>query len=179
MPRKGVRQLYIKTIIIFTIAVRHACTCMQNPALSCEWSFMPPLGVAAKLVNAGTERKLSFSPLYAAPEIFEALEAGAKTVTADGATDIWALGVMALELLAKTSAFPADCGWDDLKAMLLGKAPMPWEEGGAKRGAMKELRGLQKTVEKCLERNPRDRPTATELFSAWTRMFDRGSTQTA
>jgi serine/threonine protein kinase len=128
---------------------------------------------------AGTERKLSFSPLYAAPEIFQSLEAGARTMTADSATDIWALGVMAFELLAKTSAFPDDCAWDDLTAMLLSNAPLPWEEGGAKHGAMKELRGLQMTVEKCLERNPRDRPTATELISAWNRMFDRGSTQRA
>jgi serine/threonine protein kinase len=129
--------------------------------------------------NAGTQRKLSFSPLYAAPEIFEALEASAQTMTADGATDIWALGVMAFELLAKTSAFPADCDWDELKAMLLGKAPLPWEEGGAKHGAVKELRGLQKTIEKCLKRDPKDRPTATELITVWTRMFDHGSTQTA
>jgi serine/threonine protein kinase len=131
------------------------------------------------VVSAGTQRTLSFSPLYAAPEVFEAVEASAKTMEADSATDIWALGVMAFELLANTSAFPADVQWDGLKAMLLGKAPLPWEEGGAKRGSMKELRGLQKTVENCLQRNPRDRPNVTELITAWNRMFDRGSTQMA
>lgn len=55
--------------------------------------------------RAGAAAPLSYTLVYSAPEIAEAVATGAKTVVADPAIDAWALGVVAFELLTRQSAF--------------------------------------------------------------------------
>ena len=49
---------------------------------------------------------LSFSLTYAPPEMIAAFDAGERSTAVSGATDMWALGVIAYELLTCKRAFP-------------------------------------------------------------------------
>ena len=53
-------------------------------------------------VSVGVEAPMSYSLAYAAPETIEAAERKDRTVVADPAVDVWALGVMAYELFTRT-----------------------------------------------------------------------------
>lgn len=55
--------------------------------------------------RVGEAAPLSYTLVYAAPEIADAVEKGVRTVVADAAMDAWALGVVAFELLTRQSAF--------------------------------------------------------------------------
>ena len=55
---------------------------------------------------AGITARLTLSLKYAAPETIAALEAGCHTIHVDAAVDIWAIGVIAFELLTGERAFP-------------------------------------------------------------------------
>ena len=123
--------------------------------------------------RAGAQRPLSFSPLYAAAETMADVHAGARTAAADAAADIWALGVMALELTTYEPAFPLLATRATIGAMLRGEQPLPWEVGGGARDRLAALRRLRPTVERCLSRDPAARPAAAELVAAWDDgMFD-------
>jgi len=100
-------------------------------------------------------------------------------MVADAAADIWALGVVAFELMTYEPAFSQLTARREIDDMHLGKRPLPWEAGGEKHARMGELRGMQASVQQCLSHNPGDRPSAADLIAAWDRMFDRGATQRA
>ena len=117
-------------------------------------------------------RDLSFSLLYAPPEIIEAVVARRDYVPVDTAADVWALGVIAFELLTHSRAFPASSTRDSVVAQLLGQAPLPWEAGGAAFGAVARLRGLRRSVMRCLARDAHDRPSTAEVVETWDHMFD-------
>lgn len=65
-----------------------------------------------------------------APEVEAAREAGAAAVVTDGSADMWALGVLAFELLTQSSAFPPGVPVGTVRKMVLGRVPLPWEEQG-------------------------------------------------
>lgn len=139
--------------------------------------------------RAGSTEGLSFSRKYAAPEVVHALEAGSRSMTVDSAVDVWALGVIAFELLTGERAFPAfnmsaaECERAAQEG-IAGRAQLPWE-GDTPEVALrlKKLRGLSRSVLQCLHRSPAERPTAAALLSAWDHMFDsmhsRGSEASA
>lgn len=135
------------------------------------------------MVFAGSTARLSFSLNYTAPEVVHALEAGCATVLVDASVDMWAVGVIAFELLTGEKAFPA-CVWpgaqsrQPIQDAIAGRSPLPWEEGGetAKRRMVK-LRGMQRTVMLCLERDPSKRPSAEALGDAWDHAFDQMKTE--
>ena len=57
---------------------------------------------------AGETAAISVSLGYASPELIVARNGGAKTVVADPAVDVWALGVTSIELLTGQSTFSRD-----------------------------------------------------------------------
>ena len=107
----------------------------------------------------------------------------------DAAVDIWAVGVIAFELLTGERAFPADniCAAECeslAQEAIAGRALLPWEGSSeATEQWLEKLRGLKRTVMRCLDRDPANRPTAAALVSSWDHTFDhmqtRGNTRSA
>jgi Protein kinase domain len=150
---------------------------------------------------AGTTCPLTFSLTYAPPETVSAYERGARTATADAAVDMWALGVIAFELLTGRRAFARGLGRAAIQGQLAGRAPLAWEapapgdaelnvgsksvtaggRGGPDRPPPRgprafrdapELRALRPSVLACLARDPAARPTAAQLLAMWNGLFD-------
>ena len=92
---------------------------------------------------------------------------------ADPKVDIWAIGVIAWELILKQPALPLGMSDDQKLAAIArtGDAPtaLPWE--GADRASRKKLGPLRVYVEACLNRNPEQRPTAEKLAKALNHQF--------
>ena len=94
-----------------------------------------------------------------------------------GAADIWAIGVIAFELLTQERVFPPEATDESIMGVLRGRA-LPWEagvEGQTERCG--RLRGLRRAVMACLERDPLKRPSAESLLSSWEHVFDSMKTQ--
>eukprot|EP00892_Ulva_mutabilis_P005985 jgi/Ulvmu1/3759/UM175_0006.1 len=130
----------------------------------------------------GSMSSLSFSMKYAAPEVVHALEAGDKTIKVDPAVDIWAIGVIAFELLTGERAFPAVNYGDDTEQpaqeAIAGRALLPWEgSDGPTAERLEKLRGLRRTVLRCLDREPAKRPSAAALVNSWDYTFDNMQTR--
>lgn len=64
----------------------------------------------------------------AAPEVVHAAESANPLVEASTATDIWALGVVAYELLTSGHVFPLGTPQEAIRAAIFGIEAMPWEE---------------------------------------------------
>ena len=120
---------------------------------------------------------------YAAPEVVHTLEAGNRTIHVDAAVDIWAVGVIAFELLTGERAFPVDniCAAECeslAQEAIAGRALLPWEGSSqATQQRLRKLRGLKRTVIRCLDRDPANRPTAAALVSSWDHTFDHMQTR--
>lgn len=114
------------------------------------------------------------SVAYTAPEILLAVTPGSPAhALASTSGDVWALGLLAFELLTNERVFPPGTPPEDIHAKLVGGAPLPWEagaEGVEKR--WKKLRGLRRLVLKCLARDPTNRPSAKSLMQSWMHIFD-------
>eukprot|EP00892_Ulva_mutabilis_P012598 jgi/Ulvmu1/9710/UM055_0048.1 len=134
-----------------------------------DWTLID-FGCAARI---DTPTKVSFSLVYAAPETVHAVEAGERTILAHGAVDIWAVGVIAFELLTGERTFPYAAARNDILAAIAGRSPLPWEDGAPRAAALRaRMRGLKRTVLQCLRRDPAARPTAAELLASWDHLFD-------
>lgn len=57
-----------------------------------------------------------------------AYESKEKTIVASPAMDMWALGLMAYELLTDTSAFPMGTSASAVCDQITGRQPLPWED---------------------------------------------------
>lgn len=89
---------------------------------------------------------------------------------AAAAADMWALGVVACQLLAPAAtavhaALQNDgpAAWD----AACGRAAFPWEAGAPEHAAcVAELRGAADVVLSCVARSPAERPSAPRLAVA-------------
>lgn len=115
---------------------------------------------------------MSFSLRYAAPETVAAFEAKELTVGVDSAVDMWALGIMAYELLTDAPVFKRDSTKKDIQDRLSGRAPLPWEDPETKDSSLRKLRMLKRSLVKCFSRDPVERPSASDLLIAWNKLFD-------
>jgi serine/threonine protein kinase len=110
-----------------------------------------------------------FSWQYVAPEVLTAFKSEAAEYTVTGAEDMWALGIIAFELLTDQSAFLGMTS-EEIEAQILGHEVAPWE--APSRTTRERMRGFGKSVMKCLNRDPTQRPTALQVLQSWDRIFD-------
>ena len=66
------------------------------------------------------------TPLYAAPEVMQALDHG-QDIVVQPSQDIWALGVMAYEIIAGQPLFPRGSLSNLAYQCAAGDQPYPWE----------------------------------------------------
>jgi serine/threonine protein kinase len=119
---------------------------------------------------------LSFTPSYAAPEVIAAYEAGARTLVASSAADVWSLGLVAFEMLTGEPAFP-EMSLEEIVDHLAGRAALPWE-GPRRPELLRKLRAFKSNVMDCLQRDPARRPQMSSVVRGWEHIF-RGATVTA
>ena len=122
--------------------------------------------------TAGLEFNLSYSLAYAPPEVIQALEAHQRVLVADASADMWALGVIAFELLSKQQTFPFGTRREAVFAAISGRVPLPWERPELEAQRAADLRGLRRSIMLCLSRDPAQRPSAARLLAVWNHMFD-------
>jgi hypothetical protein len=133
-----------------------------------SWTLID-FGCAAEI---GATVSLTLSLTYAAPEAIKAYEASQWSVICDAAVDMWALGLIAYELLFSRRVFNRSLSRTDIQDQLMGRAPLPWENPDLSFKPVRELRILRRSVLACLSRDPRQRPTSTELLRMWNNLFD-------
>jgi WD40 repeat protein/serine/threonine protein kinase len=102
------------------------------------------------------------SPPYMAPEQWMG-------ATCTGAVDIWALGVIAYELIVGQRPFPSK-RVSSLVTQVTSVEPAP-----ALPNAAQLPEPLASLVEACLQKNPQDRPSARELVQSLSRVVQSGS----
>lgn len=122
---------------------------------------------------AGSKAGLAFSLNYAAPEVLATQEAGAHTIIATPQADVWALGVVAFELLARRRTFPVTCPSTTIRAQIMGREQLPWEAAG---GA-DALRTAKRSVLQCVARSAAERPTAAQLAATWRNLLEFAAVQ--
>jgi serine/threonine protein kinase len=111
-----------------------------------------------------------YSPQYVAPEVLAAYHSNAADYAVTGAEDIWALGIIAFELLTDQTAFPLGMATEEIEAQILGYEEAPWEAPSRK--SRERMRAFGKSVMKCLSRDPEERPSASQLLQSWDHVFD-------
>jgi serine/threonine protein kinase len=122
-------------------------------------------------MGAGEAAPLAFSIAYAAPEVIEAYEQNDRLIVADPAIDIWALGVIAFELLTNVPSFAPGTNKQTALDIIAGRGQFPWEKPGNQE-LLSRLRRLKGTILSCLDRNASKRPTAASLVKSWNCFFD-------
>jgi len=131
-------------------------------------------------VHAGDIVPLSYSPSYTPPEVAKAVEQGEHTIVADPAADMWALGIMAFELLTTQAVFPPMVATrETIWAQLCGREALPWEDGAPEQATkVKQLQVLKRAVLECLQREPEDRPAADQVLRHWRSLFEASTVTT-
>ena len=115
---------------------------------------------------------LEYTLRYAAPEVVQAACAGVTHAPASAAADMYAIGLIAWELLTSETVFAPNMDERDVEQKLCGEQPLPWEEAATADRLTPRLRVLQRSVLQCLSRDPEERPTSRELLGAWNGMFE-------
>ena len=116
---------------------------------------------------------MAYTLRYAPPEVVTADALGESRMAAHPSVDVWALGILALELLAGRRAFRGATPDATVREQIMGGTPLPWEAGRERRELLRSLRGLRPTVLRCLARDAAERPAAAEVLEAWEGLFER------
>jgi serine/threonine protein kinase len=126
--------------------------------------------VSIRCWAAGSIAPLNYSLNYASPEVVSGAKAGATNSCTTPVADIWALGVMAFELMLLKRAFPPSMSEREIRRRITTPGALPWEQQDPV-----GLEMLRQSVLQCLDRDPEKRPTATELVESWTNLLDLAS----
>jgi serine/threonine protein kinase len=116
---------------------------------------------------------LGFNLRCAAPELVCAYENNKHFIEPHAAADVWALGVMAFEMLTKEVIFAAGVTEGQARDALMGRACLPWEDTILRLLQAPLLRSLRGTLMACLARDKGSRVSAEELAVQWSQMADR------
>eukprot|EP00892_Ulva_mutabilis_P006269 jgi/Ulvmu1/4013/UM188_0003.1 len=132
-----------------------------------RWTIID-FGCVARI---GERAPLNFTLTYAAPEVMHALAEGRRDIEAAAEMDVWALGVMAFELLTGACAFKlVTDGAAKVVSMLRGELPLPWE-GDLSAQHTQQLGPFQDPVLQLLRRDPAQRADMLSFHRACTSMF--------
>jgi len=117
---------------------------------------------------SGSMANMALCKRYSPPEVVEADHDGVRRFKVDSAVDIWAIGVIACELITGKRAFvhqqdAAPEGLSDASP----PAPRTWNLSAAVKDSLSETPGLADIIEQCLRVDPHMRPSAKELRAAW------------
>jgi serine/threonine protein kinase len=127
------------------------------------------------LYYTGEATQLIFTLSYAAPEVIAAFEAGARSHIVSPAADVWALGLIAFEMLTGERTFPPFTETDDILNAISGRTSLPWE-GPRRPELLRKLRVFRKHVLECLLRDPAKRPPIDAVIRGWDHLFQATST---
>lgn len=115
--------------------------------------------------HAGKKVAVTCVPPLSPPEAATAVREQ-QEVPAAGATDVWAAGVIACQLLAPAATAHASLQPDSAAAWdaACGRAPFPWEPASPlHKACVAELLSAADAVLACVSRTPGDRPTSAQL----------------
>jgi serine/threonine protein kinase len=126
-------------------------------------------------VHAGQSSQLTFTLAYAAPEVVVAFEAGQRTLAMHPAADVWALGLIAFEMLTGERIFAPFAEQQDILNAVAGRTAMPWE-GPRRPELLRKLRVFRKHVLACLQRVPAQRPPIDAVVRGWDHLFQASTT---
>ena len=118
------------------------------------------------MTGAGETCPLSFSISWAAPELAAAFFRGEDTIVADPAADMWALGVIAYELITNSRVFGVSENRKSALHKIIGRDSLPWEHPDPEVNKLSKLRGLRGMILACLSRDASQRPASHELVNA-------------
>ncbi len=110
-------------------------------------------------VHEGDEVEPAFTLRFCPPELADA-HANHERIVAHRSADVWAVGVIAFEMITGELLFPLGSSSNDIKAILSGSRPFPHEENPAVWAKMGRLR---KVVQAMLSRDPAQRPTIPDI----------------
>jgi serine/threonine protein kinase len=123
---------------------------------------------------AGDEAPVSFTLGYAAPEVISAHEAGAKRMVRERDADVWALGVIAFEMLTGERAFANVTTRQAVVDSIVGRLPLPWE-GDRSGKLLRKLGVFKRNVLDCLQRDPALRPPIAAVVQSYGSLFRSNS----
>lgn len=105
------------------------------------------------------------------------LRAGERSIKSDPAADIWAIGLIAYELIHRQRAF-REFSWTftDVLDAAAGAKAYPWEDRPGTFRRDPDLRALGSVVRACLARDASARPTAEKLVQKLNQLFDSHGT---
>eukprot|EP00892_Ulva_mutabilis_P002846 jgi/Ulvmu1/12562/UM091_0003.1 len=140
-----------------------------------RWTVID-FGSAAQI---GVVAPMSYTLVYAAPEIAATMAGGASSVVVDPAVDAWALGVVAFELLSGLSTFDVlNDGKTVVMEQLQGSRELPWEGARlrAQPAVRKRLGVFKKPVLALLHRDPGHRASMADFCAACDNLFSSPTT---
>ncbi|KAL3138737.1 hypothetical protein ABBQ32_005584 [Trebouxia sp. C0010 RCD-2024] len=162
-----VSTLYNLLCAVHSLHVHRVVHCDLHPIQfgwfneSQQWKL---LGVAA-WAHTGSARSsnMTYTLRYAAPEVVQGDQSGREPPLATPAADVWALGVIAYEVLCGLPLFDKDMNQAEVVSMLLGYTAMPFEANPALFQSINAPPNAQNMLRQMLQRNPAARPALKDV----------------